>query len=223
MLKYFISQILLLLTLIAFFSQCHSDVKLEHSQEVESKTNDNVEVSSFSIERENSPALANWRVFEDENEIIAVPDGWIHRVKDQSLIIAPLNSLYGNEKLVFERIAKDNPDFDYEKVGQRLAELAFKDFTIANGDTIKKIKFRQNFCFERNVSLSKNGENYTGYFLAYINDSTIYKYNLVLSSKRLNDYKGSLIKDIVGNLQINKQYLISNKNPLIRIVYTRKL
>ena len=207
---------------IILLNGCHAEVKVENGKDIKEGEDGSAEVTSFPIEREENASLANWEVFKDGNEIITTPPGWSHYVKDQNLTISPPNSLENNERLVFSRIAKDNPSLDYEKVGQRLAELTFRDFTVSQGDTIKKIKFQKDFCFERNVALSKNGANYTGYFLAYINDSTIYQYDIILSSKSLNDYKGSLIKDIIGNLQINKKYIISNENPLISILYTRK-
>lgn len=197
---------------------CHAEIENEHSEGVDRNA---AEVIAFPSMKKHA-TLENWKVFEVNREIIATPSDWTGQLVSSTFTITPPNNVDTKEGLKFTRLAKDSPDLNYEDFGNKLANLAFKGFSVFRGDTIKKLEFRKNFGYERNVGLFKNGTNYRGYFLVYIDELSVYEYEIVLSSKRLKDYKGSLIKDIIGNLQINNQYLVSDENPLKQVLYIKQ-
>lgn len=199
-------------------SYCHADIETGNNKEVNANA---AEVTSFPVKRRRN-TLANWKMFEVNHEVIITPPGWTAQLSAPNLTLVPPDNTDKNERLIFTRLTKDSPDFDYDKLGQNLANLAFKDFVMAHGDTLKKVEFQKDFCYERNSALSKNGVDYTGYFLVYINDSSIYEFNIVLASKRINSYRGSLMKDIIGNIQINNKYISSEENPLKNVVYIKE-
>ena len=213
-------QLALLCSLFSL-TQCHLDVSTEQ-QQVASQAADNVEVTSFNIERENSPALANWAVFESGKEIICAPPGWKPYVNSQDeLIIIPPDSKDSTERVDFSRFAKDSKSLDYDALALELTKAAFSEFSVQKADTLKKLTFQKNYGYERNTALLTNGLAYKGYCIVYVDDSLVYKFRIILSDNRLRNYKGKFFSDIIGNLQINKHYIMDNSNPLKNITYIK--
>jgi hypothetical protein len=175
---------------------------------------DTIEVTSYSIERENNAALADWKGFQVENEFIALPPDWQSTVKGYTLVCTPGKNQGGQEVLTFARFDREGDSREIsERLGQQAAQNAFSPFTV-QGDTLKALVFQQGFGYERNADLATAGVDYKGYCLLYADDSTFYKYTLILSKQRLNAYHGNLISDIVSNLKIDKQYVFRTENPL---------
>jgi hypothetical protein len=213
-------QLALLCSLLPL-TQCHLDVSTEQQQKA-SQAADNVEVTSFNIERENSPALANWAVFEAGKEIICTPSGWKSYVDSQDeLIIIPPDSRDSTERVDFSRFAKDSKSLDYDALALKLTKSAFSEFSVQKADTLKKLTFQKDFGYERNIALLAKGLTYKGYCIVYVDDSLVYKFRIILSDNRLHNYKGKLFSDIIGNLQINKHYIMDNNNPLKNINYIK--
>lgn len=75
------SRVLLPLWLLATCTHCGPAISEEHRQTATQLPVDTVEVTSAHVERENSPELANWAVFEAGREIICVPPGWTSHLK----------------------------------------------------------------------------------------------------------------------------------------------
>lgn len=214
----------LLLLIAALLTQCRPDVSIEHDLPENGICRDTVDVTSFSTSREISPDLKKWKVYEAGREIITVPPDWRAHLEGQGtqgqdLIIAPPSSADGSGQLVFTRLAKDSSTLDYDKFVQQLANNAFLGFTIQKGDTLKKINLKRDFCYERNVGLLKKGVEYKGYFLAYVNDNCIYKYTIFLPQHESKAYKGDLLRNIIANLQINREYILGNNDPIKNVIY----
>jgi hypothetical protein len=179
---------------------------------------DTIAVTSYSMERENHSALAEWKVFEDGEELIALPPDWRSTVQGHTLVLTPGQNQGGHEVLTFARYDREGASQqESEKLGQQAARSAFSPFAV-RGDSLKELVFRHGFAYERNADLSKESAEYRGYCLLYANDSTFYKYTLVLSKQRLQAYEGNLIRDIVGNLKIDQQYVFRTENPLQQII-----
>ncbi|MBF9237665.1 hypothetical protein I2I05_09685 [Hymenobacter sp. BT683] len=179
---------------------------------------DTIEVTSYSFERENSAALADWKGFQDGDEFIALPPDWRDTVQGQTLVIAPGKNQGGYEVLTFARFDREGDNrAESERLGQQAARSAFSPFAV-RGDTLKELVFERGFGYERNADLAKQGTDYQGYCLLYANDSTFYKYTLILSKQRLRAYDGNLISDIVGNLKIGNKYVFRTENPVQKII-----
>ena len=186
---------------------------------------DTATVTSFDIERDNSPELANWAVFESGREVICVPPNWkahlINQNDGQELVLLPPNSLDSIERVTFSSIIKDSPSLDYPAFAQKLAQSAFPNFRVVEGDTLKKLVFQKDFAIERNVGLLAHGKTYKGYCLTYVSDRKIYQFRIILDKERLKEYRGDLFRDIIGNLQIDKKYVVDNDNPLKQVINLR--
>jgi hypothetical protein len=184
---------------------------------------DTVEVTSFNMEREDSPALAKWTVFEAGKEIICVPPAWTSHLEDdgQELVLLPPNSPDSVERVTFTRLAKDSASLDYPAFAHQLVLKTFPKFQVVEGDTLKKLVFQHDFGIERNVGLQAKERSYKGYCLVYVNDCCLYQFRIILAKNRLKEYQGDLFRDIIGNLQINQKYFFGNDNPLKQIVYLR--
>ena len=179
---------------------------------------DTIEVTSYSFERENSAALADWKGFQDGAEFVALPPDWRETVQGHTLVMTPGQNQGGYEVLTFARFAREGDSrVESERLGEQAARTAFSPFA-AQGDTLKELVFARGFGYERNANLSKDGTEYRGYCLFYANDSTFYKYTLILSKQRLHAYDGNLIRDIVGNLKIGNQYVFRTANPVQKII-----
>jgi hypothetical protein len=212
----------LLLGSLFSLTQCHVDVGTEQEQVVSQDETNNVEVTSFNIERENSPALADWIAFEDGKERICTPPGWKSHITIQhELVITPMNSKDNIEQVYFTRFARGIKPLNDDTIALNLAKAAFNKFSAQKADTLKKLTFQQDFGYERNTALLANGLTYKGYCIVYVDDSLVYKFRIILSDNRLRNYKGNLFSDIIGNLQINKHYIMDNKNPLKNINYIK--
>lgn len=213
-------QLALLCSLFSL-TQCHLDVSTEQQQEA-SQAVDNVEVTSFNIERDTSPGLTNWMHFDVGQEIICVPSGWkshvVARKEAPELVLVPPDSMDTNEHITFSRWANDLPSVNNNVFAQKLVTAAFRDFRIS-GDTLKKLVFKQDFGVERNVNLFRQGKAYKGYCLVYVNDSCTYRFRIILANNRLKNYQGNLLGDIIGNLQIDHKYFLRNDNPLKQVFY----
>ncbi|GAB2467345.1 hypothetical protein GCM10011375_31650 [Hymenobacter qilianensis] len=186
---------------------------------------DTATVTSFNIERDNSLELANWSVFESGREVICVPPNWkahlVNQDSGQELVLLPPNSLDSIERVTFSRLIKDNSSLDYPALAQELAKSAFPNFRVVEGDTLKKLVMQKAFAIERNVGLFAHGKTYKGYCLVYVNDSKLYQFRILFGKDRLKDYRGDLFRDIIGNLQIDKKYLVDNDNPLKQVINLR--
>ncbi|MCR5890267.1 hypothetical protein LRS06_21305 [Hymenobacter sp. J193] len=203
----------------ALAMQCRPDVSVEQQGGAQAAA-DTVDVTSFNIERENnSPELANWAVFEVGQEIICTPPGWKAHQTDDELILLPPTRTDSTERVTFARFNKDSPSLDYNSFARQMAKTAFDDFTIQKGDTLNQLIFQRDFGYERNTGLLLAGTTYKGYCMVYVNDRFVYKYRIILAENRLKNYRGDLFQDIIGNLQVNKQYLVGNDNPIKQIIH----
>jgi hypothetical protein len=212
-----VNSVLLLLTVCA--TQCQFETNQTQTS-ITQTSNDTVEVTRFDIERtKNSPELANWVVFEAGEEIICAPPNWQAQVKDIMLIISPPTRSDTIECITFSRLDKDSPKLNYNSFARKLAEKSFAGFKIQNGDTLKQLIFQRDFAYERNADLRINDKAYKGYSLVYVGDQFVYDYQIILAEERLKLYHGDLLADIIGNLQIGKQYIIGNDNPLKKMLY----
>ena len=213
-----------LFLLVLFCSCCQPTVSNDQLQAAARLATDSLKVTSFNIEREDSQELANWAVFESGREVIGVPPAWTSHLEDngQELVLLPPNSLDSTECVTFTRLAKDSASLDYSVFARRLVATSFPGFR-AEGDTLHKLVFQRDFGIERFVSLRAKGKDYRGYCLAYVNDSCVYQFRIVLDRNRLKAYReehqGELLKDIIGNLQIDRKYFMGNDNPLKQVVF----
>jgi hypothetical protein len=207
--------------LLFFLTQCHLEVSTEQEQ-ADSKAADAIEVTSFNIERENSPDLANWAVFEAGKEIICAPPSWKSYVDSQGdLVVIPPDSKDSIERVEFSRFAKDSKSLDYDTVALKMVKAAFHKFSVQKTDTLKKLNFQHDFGYEQNTTFLANGLTHKGYCIVYIDDSSVYKFRIILSDNRLRNYNGKLMSDITGNLQINKHYIMDNNNPVKSIKFIK--
>ncbi|RYE12812.1 MAG: hypothetical protein EOP45_22250 [Sphingobacteriaceae bacterium] len=217
-------QAILAASLIICFTQCQIDITQEQ-QTTTRPTANTVQVTSFNIEREGSSLeLSDWAVFESGPDIVCAPPNWQAHTENNKteLVILPANAKDSTERIKFTRLAKDNPKLNYNSLARTLLEQDFNDFITQKGDTLKQILFKHGFGYERTIGLLAHGTAYQGYALVYVNDQFMYKYQIILSKKRLDSYQGKLFSDIIGNLQVNKQYLFENNNPIEKILFLRK-
>ena len=182
---------------------------------------DTVEVTSAHFEREISPALANWAVFEAGKEILCTPPGWTSRLEDdgQELVLLPPDSPDSIERVTFTRLARDNPSLDYLAMARRLATSAFTRVGAAEGDTLNQLVFPHDFAVERNAGLRVHGRYYRGYCLVYVDEHNVYQFRILLAQNRLNAYSGSLLRDIIGNLHIDGKPFVERANQLQQIIH----
>lgn len=207
---------------VVLLMQCQSDVSTRQ-QLIEAQVSDTAEVTSFDIERENnSPELANWASFEVGQDLICTPPNWKIQKQDSELVISPANSTDSIERITFVRYNKNSSSLDYNSFARKLAESAFDNFTVQKGDTLNQLIFQQDFAYERNVGLLAQNTAYKGWCMVYVNDNLVYKYRIILAESRLGKYEGDLFTDIIGNLRINNQYIMSNTNPLKQIIFINK-
>ncbi len=212
-------KLVLLVVVALLLTQCQQGNNQETVYKKPDMPIDTIAVTSFSYERENSAALKDWQIFQDGNEVITLPPDWKSAVKDQALILTPTNNYGHNEGLTFKRFDREgHANQEDDMLAQKTARAAFSNFTIQGGDSLKKLVFQRDFAYERNAVVSKNGNNYKAYCLVYVDDSTFYKYNLVLSEQRVSSYKDNLLSDIIGNLKINNNYFLRTDNPLKEII-----
>jgi hypothetical protein len=217
-------RILALLSLALLCTYCRPTDRTDQLQAAAGRPTDSLQVTSFDIEREDSPELANWAIFESGREVIGVPPAWTSHLEDngQLLVLLPPNSADSTECVTFARLAKDSASLDYSAFARRLVTMAFPRFRAA-GDTLHKLIFQRDFGIERYVSLRAKGKDYRGYCLAYVNDSCVYQFRIVLDRNRLKTYReehrGELLNDIIGNLQIDRKYFMGNDNPLKQVVF----
>lgn len=182
---------------------------------------DTVEVTSAHFEREISPALANWAVFEAGREIVCTPPRWTSHLEDdgQELVLLPPDSPDSTERVTFTRVAKDNPSLDYLALARRLATSAFSRVGAAEADTVNHLVFSHDFAVERNAGLRVQGRPYRGYCLVYVDDRNVYQFRILLAQERLNAYSGSLLRDIIGNLHIDGKPFVERANQLKQIIH----
>lgn len=213
-------RILLLFTIAAICTQCRPNISDEQLKAAAQMPIDTITVTSFNIERENSPELDNRLAFEAGRETVRVPPGWKAHLEDsgQELVILPPNSPDSTERVTFSRTAKDSDSLDYTALAQKLAKNTFPDFRVVEADTLQKLVFLQDFAIERYVGLSTGGKTYKGYCLVAVNDSNIYQFRIILGKDRLKKYSGNLIRDIIGNLGIDNKYFFDNDHPLKQVI-----
>jgi hypothetical protein len=214
-------RVLLPLFLLATCTQCGPAISEEQRQAAAQIPVDTVEVTSAHFERKNSPALANWAVFETGREILCVPPRWTSHLEDdrQELVLLPPASPDSTERVTFTRLAKDSPTLDYLAVARRLATSAFSRFGAAEADTVNHLVFPHDFAVERNTSLRMQGQAYRGYCLVYVDDRYLYQFRILLAQKRLDAYSGSLLRDIIGNLHVDGKPFVEHLNQLQQIIH----
>ncbi|TGE20973.1 hypothetical protein [Hymenobacter metallicola] len=217
----FCLRILLHLILIVMCTNCGPTSSEEQRQAAEQLHDDTVEVTSFDIKYENSPALAKWEVWEAGREIICTPPGWKSHLEDDgaTLVLLLADNTDSPERITFTRLEKDTSSLDYPALAQQLINAPFPGFQLAEGDTVKKLMFQHDFAVERDVNLRATGRAFHAYGLVYVNDRNLYHFRIILDKRRLKAYQGDLIDDIVGNLQIDRKYLMRNDNPLQQVIY----
>lgn len=215
------SRVLLHLFLLATCTQCGPTISEEQRQAAAQMPVDTVEVTSAHFEREISPELANWAVFEAGREILCVPPRWTSHLEDdgQELVLLPPDSPDSTERVTFTRVAKDNPSLDYLAVARRLATSAFSRAGVVEADTLNHLVFAHDFAIERNASLKVQGRPYRGYCLVYVDDRNLYQFRILLAQNRLNAYSGSLLRDIIGNLHIDGKPYVEHANQLKQIIH----
>jgi len=218
---HFCSRILLPLFLLAICTQCGPTISEEQRQAAAQMPVDTVKVTSAHFEREISPALAKWVVFEAGREILCVPPGWTSHLEDdgQEVVLLPPNSPDSTERVTFTRLAKDNPSLDYLAIARRLATSAFTHFGAAEADTVNQLVFPHDFAVERNTGLRMQGQAYRGYCLVYVDDRYLYQFRILLAQKRLNAYSGGLLRDIIGNLHVDGKPFVEHLNQLQQIIH----
>lgn len=211
--------LILLLLPVAIFTQCQTSITVEQEPAQAGVGVDTVEVTSFDLQRESSPELADWKTYEVNQEIIAVPPDWNDKIEDQTFIITPPHSEANQERLSLARYDNDMPASAYDKFAWQRCSQSFQGFTREKSERFKKIELQRDVFYEQDLTLSKDGIKYAGYYLAYVNDSSFYEYNLVLTQTRLKAYDGDLKQDIIGNLQIRHKYVFDNGNPMKKVIY----
>jgi hypothetical protein len=214
------SHVFLPLLLLATCTQCGPTINQEQQQTAMQIPGDTVEITSAHFERENSPALANWIVFEAGREILCVPPGWTSHLEDdgQEVVLLPPDSPDSTERVTFTRLAKDSPSLNYLTAARRLTTSAFSRFGAAEADTVNHLVFPHDFAVERNTSLRMQGQAYRGYCLVYVDDRYLYQFRILLAQKRLNAYSGSLLRDIIGNLHVDGKPFVERLNQLQQII-----
>jgi hypothetical protein len=125
---------------------------------------DTVAVTSYSIERENHAALADWRGIQDGNELLAFPPDWRDTVQGHTIIITP-GQHQGDEVLTFARFDREGASRqESEHLAQEAAQSTFPQFAVQS-DSLKELVFQRGFAYERTADLSKAGTHYRGYCL----------------------------------------------------------
>lgn len=180
-------------------------------------------MTSVHIERENSPKLVNWAVFEAGREVVCLPPGWNGHLENDGneLVLLPPDNPDSTERVTLTRVAKGNPTMDYLALARRQATSAFTRFGAVEADTLRHLVFPQAFAVERNVGFRAQGRAFRGYCLVYVDDKNLYQFRIILAKDRLQAYSGSLFRDIIGNLQIDHQYFVEHLNQLKQIIYLR--
>ncbi|SDX94030.1 hypothetical protein [Hymenobacter psychrophilus] len=207
------------LLMFIILTQCRSDARWEQPVQTQIAS-DTLDVTAFNIEHEtSSPELADWVLFEIGQEIICAPYGWKAKPRKHELALLPPSSTDSIERITFTRIYKNIDSLDYNAFARGISEKAFDGFAVQGADTLKKLVFQHDFAYERNVEFIYNTIAYKGYCIVYVDDRFVYKYQITLSNDRLNKYNGDLFKDIIGNLQINKKYIMRNENPLKQLIF----
>lgn len=198
--------------------QCRPEIRIEQQNEAQAAS-DTLEITAFDIKRENNSAkLAGWVVFEAGQEIICAPPGWKAHIKEFELIISPPNNTDSIEHIAFARFDKDSDSLDYNILARELAEKAFDEFFVQKNDTLSKLVFQRNFAYERSANFIADEVLYKSHCIIYVDDKLVYQFRIILSGDRLEQYRGDLFKDIIGNLQINGSYIIGNNNPLKQLI-----
>ncbi|MGI4735890.1 MAG: hypothetical protein ACRYG7_12010 [Janthinobacterium lividum] len=215
------ARVLLPLFLLATCTQCGPTVSQEQVQATAQMPVDTVEITSAHFERENSPALANWAVFEAGREIISLPSGWNGHLEDNGneLVLLPPDTPDSTERVTLTRVTKGNPAMGYLALARRQATAAFARFGAVESDTLKQLVFPQDFAVERTVNFRAQGRAFRGYCLVYVDDKNLYQFRIILAKSRLQAYSGSLFSDIIGNLQIDHHYFVEHLNQLKQIIY----
>ncbi|RYU80263.1 hypothetical protein [Hymenobacter persicinus] len=214
-------RILLPCFLLAICTQCGPTLSEEQRQAAAPMPVDTVEVTSAHFEREISPELANWAVFEAGREIICVPPKWKSHIEDdgQELVLVPLDSHDSTERVTFTRLAKNSPSLDYLALARRLATSKFSRFDAVESDTLNHLVFPNDFAVERYTTLRVQEKPYQGYCLVYVDDHNVYQFRILLAQDRLNAYSGSLLSDIIGNLHIDGKPFVEHSNQLQQIIH----
>ncbi|MGI4863385.1 MAG: hypothetical protein ACRYFZ_05630 [Janthinobacterium lividum] len=155
--------------------------------------------------------------------MVCVPPGWTFHLAPDSieLVLLPPDGPDSTERVTFTRWAKDGPSRDYLAVAQQLATSAFFGFGPAEADTLNQLVFPHDFAVERNVGLRAQGQAYRAYCLVYVDDQNVYQLRIILAQARLQAYRGDLLRDIIGNLQIDRKYFVEHANQLKQIIHLR--
>nr|GFC87051.1 hypothetical protein [Tanacetum cinerariifolium] len=137
-------------------THCQSNISIEHEQ---TKPN-NLDVTSFNIERDTSLRPTDWKVYKAGREVIIAPSDWTSYTDDSGLNIISPNMVDSSERIVFNRYAKEDQALNYDKVARQLAEKAFDRFAVYHNVELKKVELSQYFFYERTAKLKKSNINY---------------------------------------------------------------
>ncbi|WP_210519456.1 hypothetical protein [Hymenobacter terricola] len=215
------TRVFLLLLIAVLCTQCRPNISDEQLEAASKIPVDTISVDSFTFQRDSISTLKDWTGIQDKGEFIPLPPGWKVHVADRKLyqeaVALPPNSTDSIECVTFSRWENDDPSLDNYAFARQLAKNAFSTFHVAS-DTLKKLVFQHDFGVERIAGFLAQKKAYKGYCLAYVNDSCTYRFRIILSDDRLKRYQGSLVADIVGNIQINHKDFLRNDNPLKQII-----
>lgn len=211
----------LIISTATAFTQCRPNVSIEHEQATSKVGVDTLIITASNIDRDNSLRPTDWKAYNDGRETLIAPSSWISHIDGIKLIISPQKSVDSSEHLIFTRYRKDSSTLNDDKIAQQLVDKAFNAFPTLENDKLKKVQLTENFFYERTADLLKQGDRYKGYCMIYVSDSLVYDYTVTLTQARLKAYEGDLIKDMVGNLQINLKYVMRDSNPVKKIIYLK--
>ena len=179
---------------------------------------DTLNVTNYSVKNETSDALKDWKSFAASDAVIFTPADWKNYNIDGSLVLMPINSAYGYERISFNKYAQDLHNAEYDKIVQKIYHKAFINYTTIREDKMKKLELEKGIVYEKNVELMKGQVLYKGYFLVYKNQTHLYEYSIALTQSRLNNYDGSLMQDIAGNLSVGGNDIFGSSNPIKKII-----
>jgi len=170
---------------------------------------DTIQIEKYSVKEKLAPELADWQSFEVGKEVISTPQGWTLSNKDNSTVLLPPTDTTGIEKITFDRYYQDSPNLDLDLFVQNLYKNRFSAYKSTSIGEMKKVEFKYGLGYERQLSTRVHNQLYTCYFLVFEKDKYLYEYTIIMSSRRLSDYRGDLIKDIASNLIVKGEYIFS--------------
>lgn len=180
---------------------------------------DTINVTKYSVRSEVSYALKDWIPFVINDATIFAPSDWkIHKI-DSVIAIMPANKADSNEGIFFTRYVQNLDNAGYDKFVKELYRKFSMKYRIIEEDKLKKMQLDRGVIYEKNFKLMKGRDIYQGYLFIYNIQSHIYEYNIVFMQSRLNNYDGSLTKDITGNLSVGGADILGENNQIKKIMF----